>query len=136
MITKNLTECPRCGKMDKLIKHHISYIPEIIERICRSCNGKNRRKIKCRGPYTVLTYPQNDMAILDKNIMRQFNSEILELEMAPISPIGVIFPYGMDFDEVIGCLPIITSNLRFRKQMERKKKNASKKLDRMAKAST
>ena len=125
MITKNLSKCPRCGKTTKLVKHHISYIPEVTEYICGKCNSKERRSTNCRGPKIILTYPQNSIAVLGKDVMRQFNSSILELELAPISPVGVIFPYGMSFSEVRQCLDPITENLKLREE-EKSRQEISK----------
>ncbi len=112
-------KCPKCGEtINRLVKHHISYIPEIIEYVCDKCNKKERRSVKCRGPKIVMTYPQTGFAFLGKELANQFNSAILEIEMAPVSPIGIVFPYGMNFNEVLQCLNIISSNLELRVENE------------------
>ena len=114
-----MKQCPKCDKIVKrLVKHHISYIPETIEYICGRCNSKKRRSVKCRGPKVVMLYPQTGFAFLGKELVIRLNSDILEIEMAPVSPVGVIFPYGMDFNEVKQCLNPIISNLELRKDIE------------------
>jgi hypothetical protein len=32
------SECTKCGAKDNLLDHHVSYVPEIIETLCRSCH--------------------------------------------------------------------------------------------------
>lgn len=48
-----MSVCEHCGVTKNLVRHHISYEPEITQMLCRSCHGKEHQKPNLpTPPYT------------------------------------------------------------------------------------
>ena len=115
MTVKILTKCTRCGSTEHLETHHISYIPEITKTLCKACNAKERRhSIKGRGFLIAKSYPQQGIIRLPKDTLLSFQSELLEIEKAPISPVAVIFAYNLGLEYLVESLRIVIQDLELR----------------------
>lgn len=104
-------KCVKCGTTENLVKHHTSYIPEIIELVCRKCDSKEKRYPKNRGFTILKVHPQRGLIFTTQNFMIHFNTDLLEIETAPLTPVGVVFPYKTNINEVKHGINLILRSL-------------------------
>ena len=116
MKAKNVinSRCADCGATKNLVRHHTSYVPERTKILCRSCNAKERRYPPNRGLLPILkAYPPRGTIYVPRDILKQFGG-LIEFYLAPISPVGILFPYKMPFNEVERSLEIVLQDIRLR----------------------
>ena len=115
MAIKIKDKCTKCGSTENLETHHISYVPEVTETLCKKCNAKERRRdIKSRGFPIAKSYPQQGIIRLPKDTLLDFQSDLLEIERAPVSPVVVLFAYNLPLDHLIKSLEIVVKDLELR----------------------
>lgn len=117
MKAKAKTHCSECNSTSHLVEHHVSYIPEITKPLCRKCDAKYRRQPISRGLPILKAHPSRGLIFFPKNLLHQFG-DLLELEVAPVSPVGIIFPYGMPLTDVDALLNLISESLHLRIRKE------------------
>ena len=105
-----LDKCTRCGSTGDLVKHHISYLPEIIEIVCRKCDGKERRNPISRGFKVLKAYPHRGMLLVPKYILENLG-DLIEIQTAPSMPVAVIFQKGLPLKAVREVLRLISDTL-------------------------
>lgn len=106
--------CANCGDTKNLVLHHTSYIPERTEVLCKSCDAKDRRHPQGGGLIPILkAYPQRGTVYIPKNTLIQFG-ELIAFYPAPVSPVGILFPYKMPLEKVEQVLKIILQDIRLR----------------------
>ena len=114
--------CSRCGSTISLRKHHVSYIPEVVEIVCRKCDAKERRTIPSSRGFKILKiYPQRGMVLIPKDTLMDFGSDLLELEKAPVSPVAIIFKCGLPIQYLKEALQILIKNIELREEIEIKR---------------
>ena len=111
MLTKKLTECPRCGSTENLVNHHTSYLPEVIEFVCRKCDAKEKRNPKYRGFKVLKGYPSRSLLNFPKALLERFG-DLIEIKTAPVAPVGVIFQYDLPLEYVEQALELVLRDLQ------------------------
>lgn len=115
------SRCAECGATRNLVRHHVSYIPEVTKTLCRKCDSKKRRHPIPRGFPILKVHPQQGAIKATRDIINHFGCELLELETPPLSPIGVVFPYSTPLEDVERSLEIVLEDIRFRKKLQNDK---------------
>lgn len=123
-------KCHRCGEtVDKLIKHHTSYLPEVIEEVCHKCDANDKRHPQSRGFKVLKAYPSRSLINAPKALLEHFG-DLLEIETAPITPVAAIFQYGIPLEYIVHGLELIIEDLQLRiehqKYREKENRDAGK----------
>jgi len=106
--------CKLCGATEDLVEHHTSYIPERTEVLCRKCDAKARRHLPSGGLIPIFkAYPPRGMVYIPQDILKQLG-ELIAFYPAPISPVGILFPYKMPLTDVEQVLKVILQDIRLR----------------------
>ena len=119
-----ILNCPRCREhTEKLVKHHVSYIPEVIEFVCKKCDTLERRNPKNRGFPILKVHPNRGLVFVSQKILSHFGTDLLEIELLPVSPFGVVFPYMTLLADVERSLEIVLEDIKLRRKMEEEQKD-------------
>lgn len=105
--------CALCGEEKALVMHHISYIPEVTQRVCRKCDRHERRTPTSRGLLILKGYPQQGQLAIPAWRLEQLGDLVEALE-TPVSPLLVLFPYGTPLRAIRGQLNIVCKDLDLR----------------------
>jgi len=112
-----MTKCSKCGATTNLVKHHISYSPEVTDLLCDKCHRRLiSRSIKgARLPIirlfrTGIHFP--------KDLIERLGGDIVEIYTPPLSPIAILLPLGLDFKRVKESLQIVMKDVELRMRQE------------------
>ena len=111
------SSCAKCGATKDLVLHHISYLPEITQMLCRKCDANERRQPETRGFRVLKSYPQRGILLVPKEMLETLG-ELVEIEGAPLSPVAILFKYGMPLKYLEEVLKIILKDIKLRKEIE------------------
>ena len=122
--------CQRCGSAENLVVHHVSYIPEVVETLCKRCDAKERRHPpQGRGLHILKSYPHRSILLVPKRMLEDLG-EFVEIYPSSAIPLAVVFSKGMPFPIVISSLQNIISDIYTRiGQDERNKEQARQELE-------
>ena len=95
--------CAICNSSKSVLRHHISYIPEVIEYLCRACHGK---KIRRKDARVLKAYPQRGILLIPKRTLLSFGDS-LGVEYAHAVPVAVIYNSNLSLNYVRDALSTI-----------------------------
>jgi len=70
-----------------------------------------RKNPKNRGFKIIKTQPPRGLTFFPKDLLIHFG-ETIEIETAPITPVGIFFQYGLSVDEVVHALNLIIDSVK------------------------